>query len=74
MPLSVAADRLHGCPHPRCDAALPPLVWACVEHWQMLPPPTRQAIWWALRDTGLQSPVLALAERLAMSFWEEHPI
>jgi hypothetical protein len=60
-------DPLHVCPHPHCRKRVPALIWACAEHWQALPPPVRQAIWWAnleQSDSALES-----ARKSALVSW-----
>jgi hypothetical protein len=35
----------HTCHWPGCTKQVPPKLWGCREHWFMLPPPFRRAIW-----------------------------
>jgi hypothetical protein len=62
-------DALHPCPHPECSRTVPALMWACLEHWQGLPPPIRQGIWAATRTSGPGSLQLQNAEERAFAFW-----
>ena len=56
-------------PHPECSRTVPALMWACLEHWQGLPPPIRQGIWAATRTSGPGSLQLQNAEERAFGFW-----
>jgi hypothetical protein len=62
-------DALHTCPHPECSRTVPSLMWACLEHWQGLPPPIRQGIWSAIRTSGQGSLQLQNAEERAFAYW-----
>jgi hypothetical protein len=62
-------DAMHPCPHPECSRTVPALMWACLEHWQGLPPPIRQGIWAATRTSGPGSLQLQNAEERAFAFW-----
>ena len=71
MPLIRLAQRdaLHPCPHPECSRTVPALMWACLEHWQGLPPRIRQGIWAATRTSGPGSLQVQDAEERAFAFW-----
>ena len=60
----------HACPHPGCTRQVPPLMWACFEHWQALPVEIRQDIWTAGRGTEPRTLVLRTATERALAFWE----
>ena len=60
----------HECPHPDCARQVPPLMWACFEHWQALPPVIRQYIWTAGRGPADLTLVLRTATERALAFWE----
>jgi hypothetical protein len=62
-------SELHACPHPECSRTIPSLMWACLEHWQGLPPPIRQGIWAATRTSGQGSLQLQNAEERAFAYW-----
>jgi hypothetical protein len=71
LPLARIPQRttVHACPHPECSRHVPALMWACLEHWQALPPPIRQGLWAAARTAGPGSPQLQGAEERAFAFW-----
>jgi hypothetical protein len=62
-------NQLHTCPHPECDEQVPALMWACLGHWQTLPPRIRQSIWAAFRMHGPGSMPLQQAEEHAFAYW-----
>lgn len=66
-----AADGTHECPHPACSRQVPPLMWACFEHWQSLPVEIRQNIWTAGRGREPRTLVLRTATEHALAYWEQ---
>jgi hypothetical protein len=59
----------HPCPHHGCSRAIPGLMWACLEHWQSLPPQIRQQIWAATRGAGPRALAQDAALDAACAFW-----
>lgn len=41
--------RLHECHWPGCKHQVPPAMWGCKHHWNMLPRPLRTKLWQAYR-------------------------
>jgi hypothetical protein len=62
-------DSTHACPHPECGREVPSMMWACLAHWQALPPRVRQGIWAAGRSVGPGSLQLQEAEERAFAYW-----
>jgi hypothetical protein len=67
--------RDHACHWPTCTRQVPPAMWGCREHWYMLPPGIRDAIWRAYapgqEQTGRPSTAYVDAARAAQQWIEE---
>jgi len=37
--------RMHQCHWPKCPRMVPPPIWACPQHWRILPKGLRDALW-----------------------------
>jgi hypothetical protein len=59
----------HDCAHPRCTKAVSSLVWACLEHWETLPPQIRKKISSHYREPGVSTLLLRYAQEEAFVFW-----
>jgi hypothetical protein len=58
------------CPHPTCTERVPGLLWACLEHWRMLPPQIRKELLRQYRRPGPATLLLRFAQENAFIYWD----
>jgi hypothetical protein len=56
-------------PENESSPRVPGLLWACLEHWQELPPRIKQGISSAYHGPGPGSNALESAKQRAFAFW-----